>query len=165
MWGNVDNRDAIQAALMPAQYAGFDRFMQTVEDVARTFPTNSLTATRTNARGALLGAATDQGNVRTVGTIMGAFSPIRLADTLGRAGDAVANRIVQNNMQRIVGRLFSPDGLQYLEAMSTYAPGAQRAIEATAQLVGRATAGSLSAPAANQNQRQSANPLQTGTGR
>ena len=135
------------------------------EDVARTFLTNSLTATRTNAARRAAWGGNRIGNVRTVGTIMGASTPIRLADTLGRAGDAVANRIVQNNMQRIVGRLFSPDGLQYLEAMSTYAPGAQRAIEATAQLVGRATAGSLSAPAANQNQRQSANPLQTGTGR
>jgi Mannosyl-glycoprotein endo-beta-N-acetylglucosaminidase len=149
VWGNVDNKDAIQAALTPQQYQGFDNFMRTVEQTARTFPKNSLTATRINSGEALRGAAANQGNVRAVRMIMSAFSPIRLANTFGAAGDTMAANLQQRNLQQIVGRLFSPDGLQYLRAMSAYSPKSLRAIQATSQLIARALPNVLSVPTNN----------------
>ena len=158
VWGNTDNRDAIQAALTPDQYAGFDNFMKTVEDVARTYPMNSLTATRLNARGALQGAASQGGNVRALDAATTVLSPFRWGDLGNTLLSGTRARMVQNNMSRIVGHLFEPDGLQYLEAMAKYSPGSQRAIEATAQAVGRAVAPSLVSP--DQSTMLPANPLQ-----
>lgn len=146
VWGNVDNRAAIEAALTPQQYTGFDNFMKTVEDVARTFPMNSLTATRLNARGALSGAAENQANVRAVDAAATILSPFRMMDIGTQALGGVRQRMVQSNVNRIVGHLFSPDGLQYLEAMSAYSPTSQRAIEATSQLLGRLAGPSIAGP-------------------
>ncbi len=162
VWGNVDNREAIRAALTPQQYDGFDNFMRTVEDVARTFPMNSLTATRQNARGLLSGAAESQGNVRAVDAVATILSPFRWGDLGARVLGGTRQRVVQSNVGRIVDHLFSPDGLQYLEAMSTYSPRSQRAIEATAQLVTRASPSLLAGGEPNRLPPPPANPLQLG---
>lgn len=138
VWGNMDNRAAIQAALTPQQYSGFDNFMRTIEDAAKTYPMNSLTATRQNAVGALQAAGADQANVKVIGAIGTLLSPFRWAEAGGRMTDKVARGMVQRNMQSIIQRLFSPDGLQYLAGMASVPPGGQKAISATAQLIGRA---------------------------
>jgi hypothetical protein len=171
VWSNVDNRDAIQAAMTPSQYAGFDNFLSTVESVARTFPTNSLTATRLNARGALAGAAENQTNVKAVDTLATILWPFRVADIGTHLTSGLRQYVVQKNMDRIVGRLFSPDGLQMLEAMSRYSPGSLRAVQAGAQIVTRALP-ELAEPSepepANQNMLAppvTANPLLAGVGR
>lgn len=162
VWSNVDNRDSIRAALTPEQFQGFDNFLRTIEDTARTYPMNSLTATRQNARGALSSAGENQGNVRAVDAAATILSPFRWGDVGARALGGVRQSFVQGNVQRIVGHLFTPDGMQYLEAMARYSPGSQRAIEATSQAVTRAGSRILLGSGANDSSpppSQTANPL------
>lgn len=160
VWGNVDNREAIQAALTPAQFQGFENFLGTIEHAAHTYPMNSLTATRQNARGALQAAGEQQGNVRALDAAATALAPFRWFNDLApRMLSGVRQRMVEGNVQRIVGHLFSPDGLQYLEAMSRYSPGSLRALEATSQAVSRVSPNLLGSPSTTEN-----NPLSARSG-
>jgi hypothetical protein len=161
IWGNVNVRDNLQAAMTPDQFKGFSNFLQTVEDTAKTYPMNSLTATRLNAKGALGSAAENQANVRAIGAAQTLLSPPRLIDLPGRMLEGVRQGMAQRNLRGIVGHLFSPDGMAYLEAMSRVSPGSQRAIETTAQLLTR-NPHLLAAPEATSNNPAAgprANPL------
>ena len=155
VWGNVDNREAIQAALTPTQYEGFDRFMQTVEDTARTYPMNSLTATRQAAQNSLRSAAENQSNVKLIDAIGSAFSPASYATVGTRLLAGVRGRAVEGNVRNIVSSLFDPNGLKYLEEMANYSPKSLKAGNLAAQILGRAVP-PLTASSANDD----TNPLQ-----
>lgn len=140
VWGNVDNKNSIRAALGPQQFEGFDNFMQTVEAAAKTYPMNSLTAPRGEAKNALLGAAGDTFGVHAAQAVGTAANPLRLAQVGGVLPAKVAGWLTQRNLANISGRLFSEDGMQYLRAMGSLSPGSQRAITLTSQFLGQTTA-------------------------
>ena len=130
VWGNVDNRDALRAAMTPQQFEGFDRFMRVVENVSRTYPQNSLTAMRGNAQAALSEAAQDTGT-RALAVAERATSPIRFADTLGSIFEWVKKGRIDRNASRIVDNLFSPNGVAYLEQMARMGPNTRQAATLT----------------------------------
>lgn len=137
IWGKVDNRDAIRAALDPAAYQGFDNFMGTVEAAARTYPMNSLTAPRGEAKNALLNAAGDSLGVHAAEAAGAALNPFKLTQVGGVIPDKIASYLTGRNLQNISERLFSPDGMNYLRAMGQLSPGSQKAITATAEFLGQ----------------------------
>jgi hypothetical protein len=147
VWGNVDNRASIQAALDPAAYRGFDNFMQTVEAAARTYPLGSLTAPRMEAKNALLDVAGNTPGVKAVNLLGNIADPLKGI----HAGSAMTNKLAgwmtQRNLENISQRLFSPDGMTYLRAMGNLTPGSQRAISATAEFVGQTAGRVLAGPA------------------
>ncbi len=161
VWGNVDNRASIQAALDPAAYQGFDNFMQTVEAAARTYPIGSLTAPRMEAKNALLEAAGNTPGVRvakTLGTLTDPFGKgIHIG---GSAFDAVAKWATRRNLENISERLFSREGMDYLRTMGNLSPRSQKAISATAEFIGQKSGRSIASDASaplNQLLQQPAN--------
>ena len=137
VWGNTDNRDAIKAALTPGQYEGFENFMKTVEDAARTYPMNSLTDMRANAKGALAAASENNGTVKTIRALRNLGTITKWPDTFGRLLGGVEQRAIQRDMSRIIDNLFTLDGMKYLEEMSKYSPGSMRMVNATGQIIER----------------------------
>lgn len=137
IWGNVDNRESIRAALDPVAYQGFDNFMQTVERAARTYPMNSLTAPRMEAKNALLSAAGDTVGVHAAQAAGVALNPFKIVQSGGIIPDKIASYLTGRNLQNISQRLFSPEGMDYLRAMGGLSPGSQRAITATAEFLGQ----------------------------
>lgn len=135
VWGNVDNRDAIKAAMEPGAYQGFDNFMQTVEAAARTYPMNSLTTPRGEARNALLGAAGDTMGVHAAEAVGSALNPLKLAQVGNVIPAKIASYLTGRNLQNISARLFSPEGMDYLRAMGNLSPGSQKAITATSEFL------------------------------
>lgn len=143
VWANTDNREAMQAAMTPQQYQGFDHFMQTVENVAQTFPQNSLTNMRGNAQSAIQQAGAEQPNVAGWKMASNVISPYRIMDLPGKIADAGARRAQVNNVRAIIGDLFSPQGQAYLQNMAAVPPGSQRAIAATSQFLARSAGPAL----------------------
>lgn len=148
IWGNVDNRASIQAAMDPAAYQGFDNFMQTVEAAARTYPLGSLTAPRMEAKNALLDAAGSTPGVRATNLLGNVVDPLRGLHAGSALTDRFASYLTSRNLANISQRLFSPDGMTYLRAMGNLTPGSQKAISATTEFMGQ-TAGRVSAAPAN----------------
>jgi hypothetical protein len=147
IWGNVDNRASIQAALDPAAYQGFDNFMQTVEAAARTYPIGSLTAPRMEAKNALLDAAGSTPGVKAVNFLGNVADPLKGIHAGSAMTDKLAGWMTKRNLANISQRLFSPDGMMYLRAMGNLTPGSQRAISATTEFMGQTAGRVLAAPA------------------
>jgi hypothetical protein len=137
VWNNQDTRAAMQSAMTPQQFQGFENFMGTIEDVARTFPMNSLTDMRKNAGAALDAAGANNPISRATAIGANVVSPWRLPDIGAKGLDAINRWAQGRTVQSIVNNLFSPDGLRYLQAMSRVSPRSQQAIELTGQLVAR----------------------------
>lgn len=135
IWANVEDgvRANMQAAMTPDQFAGFNRFMQTVEQVARTFPQNSLTAQRLGGQEAMRAAGEDGGNrlLRGLGKTLSPDVANVVRDGLNRVADWRNAR----NVAGVIDNLFSPQGLQYLEQMARLNPASRRAIVATGQFL------------------------------
>lgn len=147
IWANVEDgvRANMQAAMTPAQFAGFNRFMQTVEKVAQTFPTNSLTVQRIGGQEAMRAAGEDSANrlLRGVGNTL---SP-NVANVVRDGLNSVADWRNARNVAGVIDNLFSPQGLQYLEQMARLSPASRGAIVATGQFLARgANAATPSAP-------------------
>jgi hypothetical protein len=145
IWANVEDgvRANMQAAMTPEQFAGFNRFMQTVEQVARTFPQNSLTVQRLGGQEAMRAAGEDGANrlLRGVGRTLSPDVANVVRDGLNR----VADWRNQRNVSAVIDNLFSRDGLQYLEQMARLNPSSRGAIVATGQFLARG-AGAGEAP-------------------
>jgi hypothetical protein len=137
IWANVEDgvRANMQAAMTPEQFAGFNRFMQTVEQVARTFPQNSLTVQRLGGQEAMQAAGEDGANrlLRGIGRTLSPDVANIVRDGLNR----VADWRNQRNVAGVIDNLFSPQGLQYLEQMARLNPSSRRAIVATGQFLAR----------------------------
>lgn len=150
IWANLEDgvRANMQAAMTPAQYSGFDRFMRTVEKVAQTFPTNSLTAQRIGGQQAMQAAGEDSTNrlLRGVGSMLSPDVANVVKNGLGRIADWRNAR----NVAGVIDNLFSPEGLQYLEQMARLNPSSRRAMVVTGQFLSRgasaATAGEATPP-------------------
>ena len=137
VWANLEDgaRANMQAAMTPAQYSGFDRFMRTVEQVAQTFPTNSLTAQRLGGQQAMQAAGEDSTNrlLRGVGSTLSPDVANVVKNGLGRIADWRNAR----NVAGVIDNLFSPEGLQYLEQMARLSPSSRRAVVVTGQFLSR----------------------------
>lgn len=137
VWANVEDgvRANMEAAMTPAQFAGFNRFMQTVEQVARTFPQNSLTVQRIGGQEAMRAAGEDSFNrlLRGIGTTLSPNVANVVRDGLGGIADWRNAR----NVAGVIDNLFSPQGLQYLEQMARLSPASRGAIVATGQFLAR----------------------------
>jgi hypothetical protein len=150
IWTNLEDgvRANMAAAMTPDQFAGFNRFMQTVEAVARTFPQNSLTAQRLAGQEALRAAGEDTANrlLRGVGSTLSPNVANIVRDGLNRVADFRNAR----NVSAVIDNLFSPEGLQYLEQMARLNPASRQAIVVTGQFLARggsaATAGQPEPP-------------------
>jgi hypothetical protein len=140
VWANMEDgvRANMQAAMTPEQFAGFNRFMQTVERVAQTFPQNSLTVQRQGGQEALRAAGEDGFNrlLRGVGTV---FSD-QVLSVVRRGLGGIADWRNARNVAGVIDNLFSPQGLQYLEQMARLNPSSRAAIVATGQFLARGAA-------------------------
>lgn len=159
VWANNDVQKAMKAAMTPEQFGGFSNFMQTIEDVARTMPQNSLTQPRQMAADALRNAAGNTMANKLVRGIGIATSPQDLM-RLGRlVTDPIDNWITGRNISGIMDNLFSPHGMQMLEDMAKVSPKSNQGRAAALQILTR-TAPAL--PAANDETGQ---PAGLGTNR
>ncbi len=150
VWANLEDgvRANMQAAMTPEQFAGFNRFMQTVEQVARTFPENSMTAQRLGGQEAMRQAGEDATNrlLRGVGNTLSPNVANVVRDGLNRVADMRNAR----NVAGVIDNLFSPQGLQYLEQMARLNPSSRRAIVATGQFLAQGADAAASTPSAPQ---------------
>jgi hypothetical protein len=140
IWANLEDgvRANMAAAMTPDQFAGFNRFMQTVEAVARTFPQNSLTAQRLAGQEALRSAGEDATNrlLRGAGSTLSPNALNMVRDGLNRVADFRNAR----NVSAVIDNLFSPEGLQYLEQMARLNPRSRQAMVVTGQFLARGAA-------------------------
>jgi hypothetical protein len=123
----------------PAAFQGLENFMGTIERVAQSRGMNSLTAPRQAGAENLEQAAT-QGSMAAI-TSRGqrwAENPLRI---IGDAIGAMGQRSKDRALTGIVDRLFSPDGIKYLQSMSRVPPLSQRGLSATANFLGQLGAG------------------------
>jgi len=136
VWANLEDgvRANMQAAMTPAQWAGFNRFMQLVESTARTYPVNSMTVQRMGGQEALREAGEDATN-RTIRAVGNALSPGQLVNLPQRVAERVAEFRNQRNVAAVIDNLFSPDGLTYLEQMARVSPSSRRAMVLTGQFL------------------------------
>jgi hypothetical protein len=137
LFGNADTRKAIKAGLSPEQYEGFENFVKTVGDAARTYPMNSLTAMRQEANKNLAGAASNSPTVKAIRAARNLGTVTSWPNVVGRLFGQVEQRAIQRDMSRIIDNLFTPDGMKYLEEMSKYSLGSVRMVNATGQIIGR----------------------------
>jgi hypothetical protein len=139
LWGNPKIRANLQAGMDPAAFQGLENFMGTIERVAQSRGMNSLTAPRQAGAENLEQAAT-QGSMAAI-TSRGqrwAENPLRI---IGDAIGAMGQRSKDRALTGIVDRLFSPDGIKYLQSMSRVPPLSQRGLSATANFLGQLGAG------------------------
>lgn len=134
--GKEDTRAALEAAMTPEQFTGFTRFMDTVENVARTFPQNSLTQPRAAMAKQMEGEAATGPAVRA-GQALTYLGPksIRFIEEIGTR---VADWGTERNLRGSLDYLFTPDGLGMLEALAKTKPGTQNALNLTGQVMARA---------------------------
>jgi hypothetical protein len=151
LFGNTDTRKAIKAALSPEQYEGFENFVKTVGNAARTYPMNSLTAMRQEANKNLTGAASNNLTVSAIRAARNLGTITKWPDVFGRLVGGVEQRAIQRDMSRIIDNLFTADGMKYLEEMSKYSPGSMRMVNATGQIIGRSLPNPLAPEAAAPN--------------
>jgi len=137
VWSNVDVRENLRSAMTPQQYAGFERFLTTAEDVARTYPMNSLTAMRQSAGASLQNAAANLPQNKLVRGIGMAFSPETLMRGAKTATDPLDNYLRNRTVNAVVDKLFSPEGLQMLEDMARMPPRSAQATSAIVQFMSR----------------------------
>lgn len=151
LWGNPDTRAAMQAAMGPQQFQGFDNFMQVVEAAAQARGMNSLTAPRQAGANALQAAAANTPGVHAMGAVETMLNPFQLAQIGGIVPGKIGSFLTQRNLGNISQRLFSPDGMEYLRQMARLSPGTQRAISATTEFLGQTVGRVAGANAANAN--------------
>lgn len=134
--GKEDTRAALEAAMTPQQFKGFSRFMETVENVARTFPQNSLTQPRA-AMTKQMEAEAATGPAVRAGQAITYLGPksLRFFEQLGTS---VADWGTERNLRASLDYLFTSDGLPMLEALAKARPGTQNALSLTGQIMARA---------------------------
>ena len=144
IWSDPNKRAAIQAAMDPTAFQGFENFMRTVEDVAKSRGANSLTAGRQAGASEVTAQAGATLPIRTVGILKGLSIP-RMADVFGKTADTIQGAMTGRNIDTIGRRLFSPEGQQYLKAMGN-APKANAALALTARFLGEQGGAFIAAP-------------------
>jgi hypothetical protein len=131
LWSDPNKRAAMQAAMDPQAFQGFENMMGTLEDVARSRGMNSLTATRQAAAADLKTAASDTPLIKALGMLKYAS-----LEAPAKASESIQNWLAKRNVDRIGEYLFSENGQQYLRDMGRLPPGA-RSLTATARFLGQ----------------------------
>jgi len=131
LWSDPNKRAAMQAAMDPDAYRGFENMMGTLEDVARSRGMNSLTATRQAAAGDLRDASRDTPLIKALGLLKYASF-----EAPSKASESIQSWLAKRNVDRIGEYLFSQNGQQYLREMGKLPSGA-RSITATARFLGQ----------------------------
>ncbi|HEY2132976.1 MAG TPA: hypothetical protein VGH36_08385 [Acetobacteraceae bacterium] len=138
LWGNPDARAAMQAALGPQQFQGLDNYMQVLEAAARSRGMNSLTQPRAAMAGELRSAA-DQGGagaIRALGNLSDVTQGFGFKPLMG----AIADRMNARSLQGMTDRLFSPDGMRFLQQMASVSPMSLKGITASSEFLGQQAA-------------------------
>lgn len=138
VWGKTEIKDAMQAAMSGPQFKGFENFMSMLENVSRTYPTNSLTAARMAAREGLDNAASNTTANRIVRLVGALGSPQTYLLGARTLTDPIDKAITERNLSSIVDRLFSGDGMRMLEQMSRLPPTGTKSAEVGLQFLSRA---------------------------
>jgi hypothetical protein len=138
IWGNPNTRAAMQAAMTPAQFQGLDNYMAVLEAAARSRGMNSLTAPRTAMAGELRGAA-DQGGAGAV-RALGNVSDVTQGFGFKPLMNAIADRMQARNLQGMTDRLFSPDGMRFLQQMASVSPMSLKGVTASSEFLGQQAA-------------------------
>jgi hypothetical protein len=146
LWGNPNARAAMQAALGPQQFQGLDNYMSVLEAAARSHGLNSLTVPRMTSA-AEIRAAADEGGAGLVRGIGKAANPLAGArDLFG----SIADRMNTRTIAAMTDRIFSPEGMKFLQEMSRVSPITTQAIQASSNFLG----GQVGASAAPQLSRR-----------
>lgn len=135
LWGSPDTRAAMQAAMTPQQFQGLDNFMSVLEASARSRGMNSATAPR-QASAAELRSAAEQGGAGVVRAI-GNLSDITQGLGFRPAMNYIADRMNARSLQGMTARLFSPDGMQFLQRMAAVSPMSLKAVTASSEFLGQ----------------------------
>lgn len=131
--GKEDTRAALEAAMTPTEFSGFTQFMDTVENVAKTFPANSLTQPRA-AMAKQMTAEAATGPIVRAGQAIGNAAFWKIPE---RAGGALAEWGTERNLKASLDYLFTADGLSMLETLAKTRPGTQNAINVVGQIMAR----------------------------
>lgn len=154
IWSNPNVRDNIRAAMNDTQFKGFDNFLRTVEDVAETYPMNSLTEPRREAANRLIGAAGESEPIRAL-RMLGDLASPSILNVFRTGANNIADRMTGTNINKITGALFTPDGMAMLKTMAQVDPKSQQAVSLASQFVSRAIGDRSASPTSP----QLANPL------
>ncbi len=154
IFSKPDARAALEAAMGPGQFQGFDNFMQIAEAAARAKNMNSLTAPRQAGAASLAQtAANTPGGVAARGAAA-VLNPMQWVGVLAKPFEKISSVLQGREKGRIAERLFSPAGMDYLRKMGTMTVGSQKAIAATVEFLGqtgaRVGAASLRDPPENE---------------
>jgi hypothetical protein len=144
LWGNPNARASMQAALGPQQFQGLENYMQVLEAAARARGINSLTAGR-QATAEELRKAADQGGAGAVRAI-GNLGDITQGFGWKPVWNYIADRMNARGLQGMTDRLFSPDGLRFLEQMAATSPLSRKALTASSEFLGQQVADARARP-------------------
>jgi hypothetical protein len=139
VWSNVDVQANLKAAMSSEQFAGFQKFMKTVDDISQTYPMNSLTDMRRNAGAALVDAASNTTPNKLVRTVGALGSPSAYWRGLQTITDPIDQWITGRNVKSVVDSLFTGDGMRMLTDMARVPPGSHKAVSSAMQILTRAT--------------------------
>jgi hypothetical protein len=142
VFGDVNTRAAMQAAMTPQQFQGLENTFETIEAAARSRALNSATAGRLGGAEEFKqqAAATPEATLlRAVGFV---GSPSRWFQGIGPLTDKAEAAHVRNTMGAVAERLFSSAGMDYLNRTGMMAPGSRRMVSAATEFLGQQTGGS-----------------------
>jgi hypothetical protein len=157
LWSDPNRRAALQAAMDPQAFQGFENFMGTVQNVAQSRGINSLTQPRAAGANALATAGASTPGVRTVRTLGALLSPQTLWQGARTITDPIADWMTRRNVGNIASKLFDGNGLAYLRGMANAPAGGMKALTATARFLGAIATGPSTVPS-NSNARNALLP-------
>jgi len=142
LWSDPNRREAMQAAMTPQQFAGFENLMGTIEAAAKSKGINSLTAPRQAGAAQMQASAAATPGVRLFNLLGTLSSPSRVMQGFGPMFDKVAAWRTGKNVSNIAERLFSPDGVAFLNQAALVKPGTQKLESMAAEFLGQQAGGS-----------------------
>jgi hypothetical protein len=144
LFGDVNTRNAMQAAMTPEQWQGFNNVMETVEAAARSRGINSATAGRLAGREELTQAASEGAPalIRGVGKMA---SPDIVKAPLGALADMMTNQ----RLRGLAGMFFGDPrlglgpgaGMDFLTQAARLGPGDRRLVSALTEFLGQTQIG------------------------
>jgi hypothetical protein len=123
-------REIMQAAMTPQQYAGFEHLMKVVQNAARTLPEGSQTATDIAGGQALRNQF--GGSAKMLGNM---FSPMRITDVAGRAGERVALKMSDEGMAKLAEAVTNPKSVEQLQKLRMFRPESEKAMALASQII------------------------------
>ena len=140
--GDPNTRAAMQAAMTPQQFAGLENTFETIEAAARSRALNSATAGRLGGAEEFKQQAAATPETKVLRALGFAGSPSRWFQGIGPLTDKLEAAHVQKTMAGVADRLFSTEGMAYLNRTGMMAPGSQRLTSSVAEFLGQQGGGS-----------------------